>query len=249
MQYYFESEIAERFSVNEAIFVHSIQFWCWKNECNGKNFSDGRYWTYNTSKALAKLFPFWSTSQIDRIIEKCKNDGLILVKIENKKSMDRTRSFAITEIVESIYRNRKMDFPNSQNSFNESGKCYKEQLGTQIGTQVKTAEPLGCLDTEIREQALAFVGDDNDLLEALDGFFQMRKKKRKPVNTDRAMKLILKRLNDYSCGDRRVMVQLLDNSTEHGWDSVYKPNHGLSAAGAGNGQTELIDQRRGDEWE
>ncbi|OUM20019.1 hypothetical protein [Butyricicoccus porcorum] len=229
MQYYFESEIAEKFSVEEAIFVHSVHFWCWKNECNGKNFSDGRYWTYNTAKALAKLFPFWSPSQINRIIEKCKNDGLILVKIENKKSMDRTRSFAITDFVKSIYRNRDIDLPNSENSSDENGKCYKEQLGTQIGTQIKAAEPLDCLDAGIRKQALAFVGDDDDLLEALDGFCQMRKKKRNPITTARAMKLTLNRLNEYSGGDRRVMVQLLDNSTERGWTSIYEPKKSFLA--------------------
>lgn len=224
MQFYFDSEIAEKYSVEEAIFVHSVHWWCWKNECNGKNFVDGRYWTYNTTKALTKLFPFWSVGQLNRIIEKCKNDGLILVRTDNKKSMDRTRNFAITEIVKSIYRNRQMDLPDSENSFVENEKCYKEQLVTQLGKQLKDPELLDCLDEGIRKQALAFVGDDDNLLEALDGFCQMRKKKRNPITTARAMKLTLNRLNEYSGGDRRVMAQLLDNSTERGWTSIYQPD-------------------------
>ena len=123
MQYYFDVELAERYSVDEAVFVHNIAYWCWKNECNGKNMHDGVAWTYNTTAALVKLFPFWTRSQIERIIKKCVEHGLLLVSINNKKAMDRTRSFAITENVKCIYRNREMDFTESGKPFTDSEKC------------------------------------------------------------------------------------------------------------------------------
>ena len=158
-----------------------------KNECNEKNFADGRYWTYNTAKALSKLFPFWSVGQINRIVKKCEEHGLILTRTSNKKAMDKTRNFTITDFVKSIYRNRQMDLSESQKPFDETGKCYKEQLVTTVTNAVKQAEPFDCLNKELRKQAVLFVGEDNELMDALDGFCQMRSKRNshsKPMKTD-----------------------------------------------------------------
>ena len=223
MQFYFDSEIAEQFSVEEAIFVHCIHWWCWKNECNGKNFADGYYWTYNTAKALSKLFPFWSVGQINRIIKKCEEHGLILTRTNNKKAMDKTRNFTISDFVKSIYRNRQMDLSESEKPFAEIEKSYNEQLVTTVSNTVKQPEPFDCLNKELRKQALSFVGDDDKLLEALDGFCQMRSKRKKPIQTQRQLKLLIHRLEDYSKGRHDVMCMMLDISTENSWTSIYEP--------------------------
>lgn len=245
MQYYFDVSLAEKYSVDEAIFVHNIAYWCWKNECNGKNIHDGTAWTYNTTTALTKLFPFWSKGQIERIIKKCTEHGLLLVSINNQKAMDRTRSFAITEIVKCIYRNREMDLPESRNSFLENEKCYKETDNKPNSNTDNTA-PFAVLPKALRSRVVEFVGSNQELAEAFDGFLQMRESKKKPIRTDRALTLTLNRLQEYGHGDMHVMAQMLDNSTVAGWDKVY-PLRDADSAADPMPKVSLAD-RGADEW-
>ena len=243
MQYYFDVELAERYSVDEAVFVHNIAYWCWKNECNGKNMHDGVAWTYNTTTALVKLFPFWTRSQIERIIKKCVEHGLLLVSINNKKAMDRTRSFAITENVKCIYRNREMDFTESGKPFTDSEKCYKE-TDNKPNSNTDSMELFGVLPKELKPKLMDFVGGSQELAEAFDGFLQMRQSKKKPIRTDRALTLTLNRLKEYSNGDKHAMAQMLDASTESCWDKVYPLRESVPPA---ESPTVIVD-RGEDEW-
>lgn len=245
LQYYFDVSLAEKYSVEEAIFIHNIAYWCWKNECNGKNIHDGVAWTYNTTAALTKLFPFWSKGQIERIIKKCTEHGLLLVSINNQKAMDRTRSFAITETVKCIYRNQEMDLPKSGNSFHENEKCYKE-TNNKPNSNTNNAEPFAVLAKELRQRVVDFVGSNQELADAFDGFLQMRQSKKKPIRTDRALTLTLNRLQEYSSGDTHVMAQMLDNSTLAGWDKVY-PLRDTDPVANTALRTSLLD-RGADEW-
>jgi hypothetical protein len=75
MNYYsFDTDIACKYGVDEAIIIQNMAFWQVKNEANGHHLYDGRYWTYNSTKALTRLFPFWSEDQIYRIIKKLERD-------------------------------------------------------------------------------------------------------------------------------------------------------------------------------
>ena len=97
MYYSFNSEIAEAYGVDEAIFINNMLFWVAKNKANNKNFHDGHYWTYNSQEALAKLFPFWNKDKIKRIVKKLKEQGVLLVGNYNKSAYDRTNWYSIDE--------------------------------------------------------------------------------------------------------------------------------------------------------
>ena len=68
MTYSFDCRLAEKYGVDEAIFLHNLYFWIVrKNEANGRHHHEGRTWTYNSMAAFARLFPFgangrWSGS-------------------------------------------------------------------------------------------------------------------------------------------------------------------------------------------
>lgn len=243
MQYYFDVGLAERYSVDEAIFVHNIAYWCWKNECNGKNIHEGTAWTYNTTAALVKLFPFWTKSQIERIIKKCVEHGLLLVCINNQKAMDRTRSFAITEIVKCIYRNREMDFTESGKPFYENANCYNE-TDNKPNSNTDSTDRFAVLPKELKPRLIEFIGDSQELADAFDGFLQMRKGKKKPIKTGHALGLLLNRLQEFSNGDRHIMAQMLDTSTLSSWDSVYPLKDTVVPATA----SAVIVDRGEDEW-
>lgn len=63
-------------------------------------------------------------------------------------------------------------------------------------------------------------GEYKELMEALAAFEEMRKKIKKPL-TDRALKMIIKRLISLSSGDSDLMVKILDRSVRKSWQDVY----------------------------
>lgn len=103
MEHHFNVELARYYGVNEAIFCHNLYFWVKQNKANKRNLHKGTYWTYNTMDAYVELFPYWSKRQIEHLIQKCKDKGLILTDNFNKNSYDRTLWYAVTEKVISAY--------------------------------------------------------------------------------------------------------------------------------------------------
>ena len=120
MYYSFNSEIAIKYGVDGAIMIENLHFWISKNKANEKHFYDGRYWTYNSLKAFEKLFPFWSSRQIERILRNLINQGAIITGNYNKIPYDRTKWYALTESVISIYANGEI----------EERKCVNENTET-----------------------------------------------------------------------------------------------------------------------
>lgn len=62
----------------------------------------------------------------------------------------------------------------------------------------------------------------DELREAWDGFEQMRKAKHKPM-TERAAKMMYKKLLELAGGDVALAKTILDESTRNGWTDVYLP--------------------------
>ena len=84
MNYMFDGKVAMEFGVDGAIMLQNLYFWIKKNEANNKHYHDGRYWTYNSTKAFSELFPYWSEKQISRILTNLENNGAIIRGNYNK---------------------------------------------------------------------------------------------------------------------------------------------------------------------
>lgn len=93
----FDVEDAERFGISEAILLYNFKHWIKHNQANHINYFEGRYWTFNSSRALAKIHPYFSMDQIDRIVAKLIKGGVLLVGSFNRTKYDRTRWFSINE--------------------------------------------------------------------------------------------------------------------------------------------------------
>ena len=61
----------------------------------------------------------------------------------------------------------------------------------------------------------------DDVDDAFAGFVEMRHKKKRPLSTERAVKLFCKNLEELSKGDPREMVKLIDYAIERNWMTVY----------------------------
>lgn len=98
MDHFFDIDIASKYGVDCAIIIHNLCFWIYKNQCNKNNFYDGHYWTYNSERAFAEIFPYWSRRQIQTIINKLKKNSIIEVGNYNNKKYDRTNWYTVIDV-------------------------------------------------------------------------------------------------------------------------------------------------------
>lgn len=114
MNHSFNVEIAEKYGLHEAIILENIFFWVEKNRANKRNFHNGRYWTYNSAKALSILFPYMSEDIIFRTIKSLRESGLILTDNLNENPMDRTLWYSLPDFVMSFWRNEHRNSAESE---------------------------------------------------------------------------------------------------------------------------------------
>lgn len=95
MEHSFDIDIAVKVGVNAAVIYNNILHWVKKNAANGENFHDGHYWTYNSKKAFAELFPYMTDRQVRTALEKLKEEGYILTANYNANTYDRTLWYTV----------------------------------------------------------------------------------------------------------------------------------------------------------
>lgn len=103
----FDTAVAAVVGLNGAVMLDNLAYWIKTNEANERNFHDGYYWTYNTTKAYEKLFPFWTARMIRYTLSKLEHDGYILIREYNKDKMNHTKWYTITEAGWRLFPRRK----------------------------------------------------------------------------------------------------------------------------------------------
>ena len=132
MNFHFDGAVAEMYGVDGAVFISRLQFWIEKNEANDRHYHEGRYWTYNSLRAMEKLFPFWSRRQIERIVKNLKDKGVLLTANYARDSYDRTLFYALDESKLPISPFGGDLSPNGDNPLSPNGEMINEQLKTHI---------------------------------------------------------------------------------------------------------------------
>ena len=95
----FNIEAARRYGVDGAIMLQGMAAWISKNRANERHFHDGRWWTYNSKAALARLFPFWTEKQIRRIVNALTAAEAILQGNYSDGSYHNTTWYALSDDV------------------------------------------------------------------------------------------------------------------------------------------------------
>ncbi len=132
----FEPQIAKEYGVNAAIIFQNLAYWIEHNRANETNFHDGRYWTYNSVRAFAELFPYLTDKQIRGALKKLEEGGMILVGNYNKSAYDRTRWYALAEKGLSIYTKGQMNFAYRENENTPEGEPIPD-INTDVTTSGK----------------------------------------------------------------------------------------------------------------
>lgn len=97
MEHHFNVEIACKVGVQAAVLLNHIAFWVAHNMANGTNFYEGRYWTFNSKKAFAELFPYMTERQVQYALDKLKAEEYILTGNFNKLNLDKTLWYTLTD--------------------------------------------------------------------------------------------------------------------------------------------------------
>lgn len=123
MEHHFNVEIAIQYGVTEAILLNRLWFWIEKNRTEERNFHDGKYWTFNSRKALEELFPYLTERKIRNALNHLTEEGILLTGRYNKLPFDRTIWYAFTDVGEQIMRGElqfgEMHLTKGQMTFDE----------------------------------------------------------------------------------------------------------------------------------
>ena len=83
-RHFFFPQIAETIGVDEAIMLNHLIFWIVVNKKSNQTQHLDRTWTYNSVVDFKPYFPYWSTSQIRRILKSLVDQGIIIEGNFNK---------------------------------------------------------------------------------------------------------------------------------------------------------------------
>ena len=189
MTYQFDIDLAARYGVDEAIMIANFLFWIRKNEANGKYFHDGRFWTYNSTEAFTKLFPFWSAGQIRRILKSLESQDVIITGNYNSSAYDHTLWYAFSD---SFLQNHYFDFAKSTNRDCEIGKPIPDNnTDKNINNNRDNRESAcACGDAPTPPISESLFADDND-------YVQEERKRAKRTNERRKILFADSRYFDY----------------------------------------------------
>lgn len=146
MEHSFDIRIAKDYGIPSAILLKHLYFWIEKNRANETNFNDGHYWTYNSKKAFAELFPYMNARQIDYAMKKLIDEGLVITGNYNKVAYDRTLWYAITKKGYCILQN-----------------CEMEETKLSNGNN-KNVEPIPDINTDVKQDSKPY----KDIVEYLN---------------------------------------------------------------------------------
>ena len=95
--HYFYIDHATQFGQPAATILANIIFWIKKNKANNKHFHEGKTWTYNSYKAFAIQFPYFTEKQIRGTLEKLIEAKVIVKGNFNDRKSDQTNWYALLD--------------------------------------------------------------------------------------------------------------------------------------------------------
>ena len=211
----FDVDIAVKYGFACAVILENIRYWIDKNKANEKHFYEGRYWTYNSTKALCELFPYLSKNTIARSLKKLEDEGIIISGNFNTVSYDRTKWYALTDLGECIYPNSEMDLPKFRNGFTQNEKSIYPNSETNTIYNTNS-------NTDNKKQIIGEFSENGTLNESFEEYRRMRAKIKKPIVTDRTVNMLRNKLEQLAPNNPEKQAAILDQSTFHCWQGVFE---------------------------
>ena len=128
MEHHFDIDVAKEYGIAEAVLINHFQFWITKNKANGTNFHDGRYWTFNSQKAMLELFPYLSQKSIRTVLQHLTDRGVIIVGNYNDNLYNRTNWYAFADEDKWLCQKGQIHMPETANGVANNGKCKTDNI-------------------------------------------------------------------------------------------------------------------------
>lgn len=151
MEHSFNVYIAEKYGVHAAILLNNLEHWIAHNKANNINYRDGYYWTFNSKRAFAELFPYMNERQIDYALKKLIDGGIIITSKYNTSVYNHTLWYTITKLGYSILQNCEIEEAKLCNGSTENVKSM-----TNINNKY--------INTDINERNINYVNKESESL-------------------------------------------------------------------------------------
>jgi len=99
----FDTSLAKKYGVHEAIIIHHFQHWIKinirsdKRKNSDKHYKDGHHWTYQTAESISDHFEYLSLKQVRRIVDKLEDLDVIIKGNYNDNKYDQTKWYAFND--------------------------------------------------------------------------------------------------------------------------------------------------------
>lgn len=164
MTHSFDIKDAEKYGVSEAIVLYNIRYWVSINRANRDNLHDGRVWTYNSARALAELFPYFTADKIRRYLDNLEADGALITGNYNKRGGDRTKWYSIPGVDGEAPKDATETDENASANPPDHLANSPEQLANPPHPFGKSAAPLPDINSDINQNINTHAGGpDNPL--------------------------------------------------------------------------------------
>lgn len=252
MRHSFNTDVAERYGLQEAILLDWIVFWLVENERNERNFYEGRCWVFNSAKALAEKFHYLSPNTIQKTLKRLEDAGIIISGNFNKNKFDRTKWYSIADEYRYLLKEHRSDaenlkedakqnpqsedasgvsqsasgFSQSASPFSQSANVYKltNTPTEENSKEFQTDSSLSLANAREAKKQEVFKIPPFINPEIWKDFEAMRKQVKRPMS-ERAKKLIVSKLQ--KLGEDKAN-EILEQSIVNCWQDVYPLKTGRS---------------------
>ena len=235
MEHQFNVELATKVGVEKAVIIHNMYFWINHNAKNKKNVYDGSVWTYNSSSAFGKLFPYLKDRTISRYLLELEKDGYLKTGNYNDNTFDKTKWYSFTDNFLEELKNIGFDIEDiliSQNMYTDTHKMANRSTdnGEPIPDSKHTDEKQD--DKEERDKSLSKKDkryDANADLSYVDApyadiwqeWLDYKKEIKKQYKTQRGAKSQYNTLVKYANNNPILANAIVKISIEHSWDGLF----------------------------
>lgn len=201
-KHYFDVHIAELYGINCAVILQNIWHWEQHHAANGKNFYEGRYWTYNSAAAFSALFPYLSKKQIEIALKKLRDNEILLVNNFNKQKWDRTLWYSVSEkgmeLLGANLPQRECTSPESNIEITSDENPFPPE-GTRIS-------PTGNTNTRYKPDSKLDIKTDIVNIKQIIDYLNEKAHKNYKVEDKDIQKCISAKLNLYTVSDFKSVI-------------------------------------------
>ena len=220
MEHHFNIKIAKELGIEEAILIHHFHYWVYKNAANEKHFHDGTYWTYNSKRAFAELFPYMNETKIGRVIKKLEDRKIIKKSNFNEDKWDRTNWYAFTDDGIKLLNNANYNVALLQNATMDCAKMNNGLCKNEQSLLINNTNS----NTNSKEEDTNVSSKKTDYKAIIDCWNETNGKRLGKVTaiTDKRKKLIKHLMDEHSINEKQLIMYIKTIPSADSW--LYNPN-------------------------